>query len=155
VTRSDRAIETIVVGFDGSDAAKRALARAADLAEALGASLVITSVAVVPVPVPGADATLPAPSPAERFADAGVAEFDLARDHLDEARTALEERGVDAEYVSETGAPAERIVALAEARDAELIVVGTHEPGFVERLLQGSVSQDVSRSAHRDVLIVH
>jgi nucleotide-binding universal stress UspA family protein len=47
------------------------------------------------------------------------------------------------------------LVDLAEQEDADLIVVGTREPGIVERLLGQSVSQSVSRQAHRDVLIVH
>jgi nucleotide-binding universal stress UspA family protein len=53
------------------------------------------------------------------------------------------------------GAAANEIVDVAEERDADLIVVGTHEPGFLDRLLAGSVSQGVARRAHCDVLIVH
>jgi nucleotide-binding universal stress UspA family protein len=34
-------------------------------------------------------------------------------------------------------------------------VVGTRDLGVAHRLLQQSVSQSVSRKAHRDVLIVH
>ncbi len=146
-------MKTILVGFDASDASERALGRGADLAEALGARLVVTSVAVLPVPMPGFDAALPTAS--GQLAAAGVDEFELAERHLERARTVLAQRSVDAEFVAEVGAPAERIVELAEQREADMIVVGTSEPGFLARLLQGSVSEDVSRASHRDVLIVH
>ena len=53
------------------------------------------------------------------------------------------------------GDAAEAIVELAEQRNADLIVVGTREPGFLERLLGHSVSGSVQRHAHCDVLIVH
>jgi nucleotide-binding universal stress UspA family protein len=65
------------------------------------------------------------------------------------------ESQVEAEFLSDAGAPAERIVALAEARQADLIVVGTHEHGFLARLLEASVSEDVSRATHCDVMLVH
>jgi len=146
-------MKTILVGFDASDASERALGRGADLAEALGARLVVTSVAVLPVPMPGFDATLSTAS--GQLAAAGVDELELAERHLERARTVLAERSVEAEFVAEVGAPAERIIQLAEQRQADLIVVGTRESGFLARLLQGSVSEDVSRASHRDVLIVH
>ena len=41
-------LATIVVGFDDTEPARRALARAADLAEAFDATLVVTSVRPLP-----------------------------------------------------------------------------------------------------------
>ena len=146
-------MDTILVGFDGSDSAERALARAADLAEALGARLVVTSVAVLPVAAPGIEAALP--TAVAHAAARSVDELEVAERHLERARALLAARRAEAEFVAELGAPAERIVELAEDRRADLIVVGTSDPGFLERLLAGSVSEDVSRRTLRDVMIVH
>ena len=59
------------------------------------------------------------------------------------------------EYQATVGDAAEGIIDAAEKHDADLIVVGTREPGFLDRVLSGDVGQTVSRRAHRDVLIVH
>jgi nucleotide-binding universal stress UspA family protein len=137
-------MKTIVVGYDETEPAKRALERAADFAEKFGSTLVVTSVAGVLVPAGrsggGAD---PVESPEKHSAE------------LEHARTYLQGRGVQAEYQPAVGEPAEAIVELAEQRSADLIVVGTREPGFLERLLGHSVSAGVARRAHCDVLIVH
>ena len=47
------------------------------------------------------------------------------------------------------------IVEVADQSGATFVVVGTRQPGILERLLGTSVSGAVSRHAHCDVLIVH
>jgi nucleotide-binding universal stress UspA family protein len=137
-------MKTIVVGYDETEPAKRALDRAAELAEAFGAKLIVTSVAPVLVPIGrGAGPIDPTDTPQEH------------REELERARERLTGRNVEAEFVPAVGEPADTIVMLAEERDADLIVVGTREPNVLERLLGQSVSQSVSRQAHCDVLIVH
>jgi nucleotide-binding universal stress UspA family protein len=138
-------MKTIVVGYDETDAAKRALERAAELAEKFGSTLVVTSVATVLVTSGrsggGAD---PVDSPVEHSQE------------LQEARAYLEGRGLGGELQPAIGDdPAEAIIEVAEQRNADLIVVGTREPGFFERLLGHSVSAGVAKRAHCDVLIVH
>jgi nucleotide-binding universal stress UspA family protein len=63
--------------------------------------------------------------------------------------------GRNVDFAGVAGEPAEELIAAADEREADLIIVGTHEPGFLERILGGSVSADVARRAHCDVLIVH
>ena len=145
---------TILVGFDGTGPAGRALARAAELAEALGSKLVVAAVASPPLPSMGLDAALPGAAP-ERLAAQSVNEVDQVEARLEQARGLLAGRSLEAEYVSDFGAPAERLVALAEEHGADLIAVGAGDAGFLERLLEGSVSDDVSHHTRRDVLLVH
>lgn len=56
-------------------------------------------------------------------------------------------------YVT-TGHPAERIVALATAIDAELIVVGTHGRTGLKRIVLGSVAEEVVRRAPCTVVVI-
>jgi nucleotide-binding universal stress UspA family protein len=136
-------VKTIVVGFDGTEAAVRALERAADLAEAFRARLVVTSVAPVLVPTShGSGAVDPTDTPADHVVQ------------LEEARARLARRSVEAELRTAIGEPADAIVDVADEASADLIVVGTREPNFVQRLLGQSVSGAVARHAHCDVLIV-
>jgi nucleotide-binding universal stress UspA family protein len=135
----------IVVGYDETDASKRALERAADLAAAFGSKLIVTSVVPVMTPSGGHGSAGPDPTdPPEKHSE-----------ELAHARQYLDGRGISAEYLPALGEPADAIVAAAEERGADLIVVGTREPSTLERLLGSSVSQAVSHHAHCDVLIVH
>jgi nucleotide-binding universal stress UspA family protein len=127
-------VQTIVVAYD--DPQSRTLVRAAELAEDLNAALIVTNVVS-----------------ADRESGEGLTQY--GQERLDQARAYLAERGIEAELVPASGQPAEAIVALANERNADLIVVGMRRKGFFERLVEGSVAQDVMRRATCDVLAVH
>jgi len=137
-------LKTIVVGYDDGEPARRALDRAADIAEKFGASLVVTSVTPT---LPGAGRSVGPTDPADSF--------EHHKDELKAARDHLADREVEARFQPAVGEPADTIVEIADSENADLIVVGTREPGIVQRLLGQSVSDSVARHAHRDVLIVH
>ena len=137
-------MDTIIVGYDDTEPSRRALERAATLAKTFGSKLIVTSVA--PVVTPAAPRSI------------GADPTDTARDHAAElaaARAYLDGEGLQGEYVEAVGHPADSIVAAARERDADLIVVGTREGGFLQRLFGESVSDAVSHRAGCDVLIVH
>jgi nucleotide-binding universal stress UspA family protein len=139
-------MKTIVVGYDETEPAKRALARAAELAGAFGSKLIVTSVARFLVG--GAEARGIGPiDPLD--------EPEWHREQLEHAEALLAEQKIDAEFEVMLGDPAAAIVDLAEKRGADLIVVGTREPGLLDRLMGLSVSDAVEHRAHCDVLIVH
>lgn len=137
-------MKTIVVGYDGTEASERALERAGDIAGAFGSTIILASVSpVMTGAAHGGGSVDPTDPP------------DAHQALLDSAKDKLAARGVQAETVLGMGDPAEAIVELAEQRGADMIVVGTREPGFWERLLGHSVSGAVQRHARCDVLIVH
>src|SRR6478735_1816912 len=115
-------MKTIVVGYDETEPSTRALDRAAELGQAFGAKLIVTSVAPVMVSIGrSAGAIDPTDTPAEHVAE------------LEHARAHLEGKGLDVELVPAIGEPADTIVDVADERHADLIVVGTREPNVIER----------------------
>jgi nucleotide-binding universal stress UspA family protein len=145
-------MQTVLVSFDESKPAERAVTRAADLAEAFDATLVVVAVAEAPLPGSGIDVF---PGAAERLASEATEEFHFAEQRLERARRLLEGRAVRAEFVPDIGPPAERILELADQWGADVIVVGIEEPRFLERLLERGAADDVAHRTRRDVLIVH
>jgi len=152
--------KTIVVGYDGTAPAEKALRRAAEYARAFAARVVVVSVAA-PLPLPEVGATgafglLPYSTYPASHADQGAERDEqLWEQHRARVQALFAEAGLHAEFAGVAGGPAEELIDAAEQHRAELIIVGTREPGFLERLLGGSVSQEVARRAHCDVLVVH
>ena len=137
-------MKTIVLGYDESPAAERALERTAELAKAFGSSVIVTSVTPVAAGGPRGGGPIDSADPPERH-----------KEQFDHARLRFGELGLEVEGVPTAGDPASAIAELAQERHADLIVVGTREPGFFERILGQSVSGGVTHHAHCDVLIVH
>jgi nucleotide-binding universal stress UspA family protein len=130
----------IVVGYDGSDHAKRALERAVNIASPGDRMLIVGAVEpkLEPSPTSGA---LQDPSESEH-----------RRQSLEEAEAFLAEKGIEAETVQAYGDPGSAIVDAG--KDADLIVVGSRGRNTFERLLLGSVSSKVIHRAQSDVLVV-
>ena len=130
----------IVVGYDGSDTAKRALDRAASLATDQDQVVVVAA------------AEVHARSATTEGARLDPSEIQRRRDDLEEAKATLSERGVQAETVEAQGDPGHVIVETS--KDADLAIVGNRGLNPMERLLLGSVSSKVVHRAECDVLVV-
>jgi nucleotide-binding universal stress UspA family protein len=130
----------IVVGYDGSESARRALESPAALAgdQTL---LVVVSAAE---PYPRSGITIPA--------NLDRAELQRRRDQLDDARTFLSDRGLHVETLQVRGDPAAALVEAAA--EADLAVVGSRRLTRLQRLVLGSVSSKVVHNAACDVLVV-
>ncbi len=150
-------MKTILVGYDGTRSAERALNRAGELAKAFESTILVVSVAPpAPLPSTGAFGLLPYYEPTPVSLSSSVqANEALWQQHRDRVQALFAGLDLAVEFVGVIGTPAEEIVQLAARQDADLIVVGTREPGFLERLFGGSVSEGVARHARCDVLIVH
>ena len=131
----------ILVGYDGSDTARRALERAAELA-GYGTTITVVSVA----------RSLYRP-PYEPVAD--PLERERSRRAADEARELLLLQHIPARTLEPVGDPAEALLTTAAALDADLIVVGRHDGGSPAHDLLGSVSLCIVHRAPCDVLVVH
>jgi len=141
--------QKILVGTDGSETASIAVRRAASIAAANGAELVIVS-AYSSRP-PGKLGSGIGSSDAAWAATAEAA----ARDHVNGAVQAAKEVGaaaVSGDAVS--GEPAEVLLGEAEKRGIDLIVVGSKGMQSSSRFLLGSVPNNVSHHTPCDLLIV-
>lgn len=134
----------LVVGTDGSKGSEAAIHDAIDLARRLDATLLFVAVAH------SAPDYLGNPHYDERVRENHA----RAREALDQARASAEAAGIEADYDVLEGDPAEEVPKLAEARKADLVVVGTRGRGAVVGALLGSVSSAIVRRSNRPVVVV-
>jgi nucleotide-binding universal stress UspA family protein len=135
-------MKTIVIGFDGSPAAERALERAAELSGTDGRVVIVTATVTVPAAGVVDEPILDSPTPEERDA------------LLEDGASRLRSAGIEAALVAVEGGPAEALVEVARAEGADLIVVGSTGSGYVTRAIVGSTAENVVRQAPCDVLVV-
>lgn len=147
-----RAVRRVLVALDGSALAREALAPAADLAQAFGASVVLLRL-VQPVPQAGAAIERPmgAVAPGRDEAATRLLLLEAERD-LEAIAGALRASGVAVDvHVAVGDHPAQAIVEWS--RGCELVAIATHGRGM-SRLVTGSVADKVIRATETAILIV-
>ncbi|HEX6947494.1 MAG TPA: universal stress protein [Acidimicrobiia bacterium] len=141
-------VKTIILGVDGSEGAERAARQAVDVARNTGAKLLITTVVRPPEGWWGVGGAPPTPEALSTALIEGQKEV------LDQLVSGLDLEGVDYETVQDLGDPASRLIALAEERNADLMVIGRRGAGLVERVILGSVADRVCHHSPCPVLLV-
>ena len=137
--------DRIVVPTDGSAGMDRVLTHAADLAGVHGA--VLDFVYVVNT---AAFANLPMETSWEGVRESLQGEGEAA---LDDAERAAGEVPTERQLLE--GSPSREIVAYAGRSGADLVLMGTHGRGGINRILIGSVAERVVRTSPVPVLTVH
>jgi nucleotide-binding universal stress UspA family protein len=136
----------LLVPLDGSPLAEAALGPAGEVADALGAELVLLRVV----------------EPADGFAALGTA-YLPAKSHgvLDEAQAYLDGISTSPSMAGRmtsrriaAGDPAAKIAAVARDENVDLIVMSTHGSGGLARLTMGSVATSVLHRAATPMLLV-
>jgi len=149
---------TIVVSYDGTTSAEQSLNRAIELARVFGSRVVVADVAAVaPLPLepmPGAFGYMPYYDVGSLEEEARTADS-VWQQHRSHIEGLFAENGVGNEFDRLPADDVTDLVDLAGRHDADLVILRTHEAGFLERMVEGSVGEAVARRAHCDVLIVH
>jgi nucleotide-binding universal stress UspA family protein len=76
------------------------------------------------------------------------------KQHLEPLAQRVREAGLNCEVVVRPGLPADEILAYTREREIDRIVMGTHSPGPIGKVLVGSVAEAVLRTATSPVYVI-
>ena len=147
--RAPARIDRIAVPLDGSELSVSVLPYVEEVAEALGASLVLVH-AVQPLDIyPGTEMT---PTRVGAILDDHLAE---GRSFVDRVAWEIEARGkVKVRKVVNIAFPVDEIVRTAQGVDAGLIAMATHGRSGIGRWMMGSVADGVVRRTNLPCLVI-
>jgi nucleotide-binding universal stress UspA family protein len=137
--------ERVLVAYDGSDGARRALEAAVALARRDHAKLIGLA---IEAHLPHYGATVGEVEEERQFEEQACARW------LEEASAYADERGVAMQADIRAGHPAQEVVRAAHDQGADLIVVGHRGHSGVWGRFVGGTAEKVSRHAACSVLIV-
>lgn len=138
----------IVVGLDGSDASASALSTGSEMAERMGIPLHLVRVADLAKIHWGASEATDAYAALSHEMEQEQAE---ATEYLEGIAAPLRAKGLQVTTEVRSGTAARELVECATVND--LLVVASHGRHGLERLLLGSVAEEVARKAPGPVLI--
>ena len=140
----------ILISTDGSEVARKGVDHGLSLAKSVGAKVTIVTV-TERFPLYAGPDYIPGPT---EMAEYDARQKEGATKVLADAKAAADLLGVDAETVHVPEAqPAEAIVAAANNRHCDLIVIASHGRRGLRRLLLGSQTSEVLVSSAVPVLV--
>lgn len=139
----------ILVAFDGSLYAQRALNLACSLAKAHNSKLTVLYVipCISPLQRPGPEL----PKPDKEYLEFLRRQAEMI---MEGAKEIVEKSGIKADMEVLEGHPVEKICWYAKEEKFDLVVVGKRGADAVRKLGMGSVSERVIRTCDRNVLVV-
>ena len=149
-------VRRLVIGFDGSAGARRALRFAARFEPSRGSRAVLVNV-LEPLPLPAATYRFPAGLRAGLRADIARLNAQRAKTALRGARAAaalLKRAGWRATVDVRIGAPLETLLHIASESDGSVLVLGARATSGLKRLLLGSVAEGALNHSRAPVVIV-
>lgn len=146
----------ILVAVDESEASRRAATFVDGFFHGRDdVSIVAVNVARVPLEwMPAVPYGTIAPWPASPTYDRDAVDEAMAREEGEAQAVAAAQAPPGAEVEVVFGETVEAIMTAADDQNADLVVVGSSDKGFLQRLIGGSVSDDLARRSSRPVLIV-
>lgn len=139
-------VERIIVGVDGSPGAARAQAVAGELAQAVGAQLIVASAVQARDRVRAGHGA--------RGADGQEDGLEAARARVEEWTQPLWDAGLSPEAVAVEGDARTALLELATQRSADLLVIGSRGAGPLTRMLLGSVASSLVHHATLPITVV-
>jgi len=154
--KGDEMYKTIVVPLDSSKRAESILPHVEELFAVKRGKLILLHVieptAFSPL-APASPARLSVMTP-ESYIQQVKKMHTHAEEYLASVQAALKERGIEAEALIEAGSAAERIVHVAEEREADLIAIASHGLTGLSRVFFGSVAAAVLNRSKTPLLLI-
>jgi nucleotide-binding universal stress UspA family protein len=142
----------ILVGFDDSDAARRALDRGIAEARERNARLVVLSVFEMPLD-PQVDRFFGTLDDIADWEGKPIAPPPELVGLLGDARDQVEAAGLHADFMWAAGEPGRAIVDAARDAKAEAVVLGEHHHGFLAGLFGADVAAEVRKELDAAVIL--
>jgi nucleotide-binding universal stress UspA family protein len=145
-------VRRILVGFDDSDAARRALDRGIAEARERNARLVVLSVFEMPLD-PQVDRFFGTLDDIADWEGKPIAPPPELVGLLGDARDQVEAAGLHADFMWAAGEPGRAIVDAARDAKAEAVVLGEHHHGFLAGLFGADVAAEVRKELDAAVIL--
>lgn len=140
--------KTVAVGVDGSQTSFKAAQIAAAMARSWQAKLLIISVVRTPEGWWGIGGAPPSPEALSAALVEGQEQV------LQEVEGAVSLDGIDYETIQELGDPSSKIINIIEEQTVDLLVIGRRGAGLAERIMLGSVADQLCHASPVPVMVV-